>query len=150
MHWNIIYRNRKHGDDMDNINKFIGIPYKFNGDTADGCDCLGLVRYFYREHGWIDIDDGLPIDENWMKNATSRIRRFFPKHFDIAWKPEDMKYGAVVIFKINSELHFGIYLGYGKMLSTQLTTESYDTSRSTIYHRQWWTPWFQVAFNRRE
>ena len=135
---------------MDNINKFIGIPYKFNGDTADGCDCLGLVRYFYREHGWLDVDDGLPIDEHWMDSATSRIRRFFPKHFDIAWKPEDMKYGAVVIFKINSELHFGIYLGYGKMLSTQLTTESYDTSRSTIYHRQWWTPWFQVAFNRRE
>ena len=103
---------------MDNINKFIGIPYKFNGDTADGCDCLGLVRYFYREHGWIDIDDGLPIDENWMKNATSRIRRFFPKHFDIAWKPEDMKYGAVVIFKINSEMHFGVYVGYGKLLST--------------------------------
>jgi cell wall-associated NlpC family hydrolase len=136
---------------MENVNKYIGIPYRFNGDTADGCDCLGLVRYFYREHGWIDVDDGLPINkEDWMNSAVRRIKNFFPKNFDVAWKPEDMKYGAVVLFKINSELHFGVYLGYGRLLSTQLTTESYDNSRSTIYKREWWTPWFKVAFNRKE
>lgn len=136
---------------MENINKFIGIPYKFNGDTAEGCDCLGLVRYFYKEHGWIEIDDGLPITkEDWMSNAVKRIKHFFPKRFDVAWKPEQMEYGAVVIFKINGEMHFGIYVGYGNVLSTQLTTESYDNSMTTLYKRQWWTPWFKVAFNRRK
>ena len=48
--------------------EYIGLPYTFNGSDENGVDCLGLVRMFYRKHGWIDIDDGLPIEKNtWMK-----------------------------------------------------------------------------------
>ena len=31
---------------MEDISKYIGIPYEFNGDTSDGADCAGLVMMF--------------------------------------------------------------------------------------------------------
>ena len=131
--------------------EYIGLPYKFNGSDENGVDCLGLVRMFYRKHGWIDIDDGLPIDKDtWMKQAPRRIMRFFGKHFDKAREPKDMRPSAVCIMLINGEIHFGIYLGYGRMLQTQLTTEGYEDSYTTIYRRDFWEPWFKIAFNRRD
>jgi hypothetical protein len=42
--------------------------------------------------------------------------RFFGKHFDKAREPKDMRPSAVCIMLINGEIHFGIYLGYGRML----------------------------------
>ena len=45
-----------------------------------------------------------------------RIMRFFGKHFDKAREPKDMRPSAVCIMLINGEIHFGIYLGYGRML----------------------------------
>lgn len=128
--------------------KYIGIPYKFNGDTFEGADCLGLVRLFYREHGWIKIDDGLPIDENWMKDAPRRIVRWFGAHFNKTKNPNDMTYGDICIFLINREIHFGIYVGNGRLLSTQIV-DGYTNSYSTIYHRQWWQPFFKVAYKRK-
>jgi cell wall-associated NlpC family hydrolase len=32
-----------------NVSDLIGIPYQVHGETHEGCDCLGLVRIFYRE-----------------------------------------------------------------------------------------------------
>lgn len=133
---------------MESINKYIGIPYKFNGTSFDGVDCLGLCRLFYREHGWIEIDDGLPIDKDWMKNAARRIVRWFGANFEKTRNPDDMSFGDICIFLINGELHFGIYLEYGKLLSTHIT-DSYKNSYSTIYHRDWWKPFFKVAYKRK-
>jgi cell wall-associated NlpC family hydrolase len=31
------------------IGNLVGIPYLLHGDDFDGCDCIGLVKLFYRE-----------------------------------------------------------------------------------------------------
>ena len=40
---------------MEDISKYIGIPYKFNGDATEGADCAGLVMLFYRDWETYDL-----------------------------------------------------------------------------------------------
>lgn len=52
----------KNTDSVHDINKFVGIPHYFGESSFDKCDCLGLCRLFYREHGYKEhIEDGKPI-----------------------------------------------------------------------------------------
>ena len=58
--------------------KYIGIVHRTNGDTFDACDCLGLVRLFYREQGWplTFWDNGEPITKDNFNTGKSWKRLF--------------------------------------------------------------------------
>lgn len=59
---------------MEDINKYVGIPHYFNQDSFDGCDCIGLCRLFYKEHGWKqDFKDGKPITKDWQKQMVQFV-----------------------------------------------------------------------------
>ena len=136
-----------------NIDKFIGIPHKFNESSFDGCDCLGLVRLYYREHGWPQtFDDGLPITEdNWeTPEAWHRLFRYLHSNFDEVNDPSELNPGAVVVFKIGDDMHLGILLdNYGRMLASQIPVV-YGKTTSTIYKRSWWMQCYKRGYNRRE
>lgn len=134
-----------------NSDKFIGIPHKFNGNDYDGCDCIGLVRLFYKENEWgLDFwDNGEPVTlENYHSlDSWTRLLRYLKKHFKETKNIDELEYGAVVMFNINSDLHLGVYIGNGDMLSMQIPSIEGRT-RSTIYRKKIWKHVFRRGFNR--
>ena len=47
------------------IEKFVGIPYKFLGTDYTGVDCIGLCQLFLCEHGYnIEISSSSKIQDN--------------------------------------------------------------------------------------
>ena len=135
---------------MEDFSRFIGIPHYFGESSFDKCDCIGLCRLYYREHGWQDcLEDGLPVTEEnfaslgvWRRLYTYCLKNM--RRVDYA----DLSCGDFVVFKVEGALHTGIYAGYGKLLAMQIPTV-YGKSRSTLYHRKWWQPFFRHAFRRR-
>ncbi|GAB6099576.1 hypothetical protein JCM16358_14550 [Halanaerocella petrolearia] len=58
------------------VRKYRNIPYKHNGRSLRGLDCLGLVIFVYQEFG-IDVPtgDGSSIPEDWYKKDPDRYLR---------------------------------------------------------------------------
>lgn len=131
-------------------NDYIGIKYKRLGDTHQGADCVGLVRLYYREHGWPErFLDGEPILPSQSKAShMKRVVRYLRKTFDETKNPAELEHGDVMLFMVNGDLHLGLMLGYGDILSTQIPSIE-DISLSTIYRRRWWMPFFRRGFKRR-
>ncbi len=100
-----------------NLDKFVGIPYKFLGTDYDGADCIGLCQLFFYEHGiMLEWRDGRPIEKDWYVKEPYRMARWFIKYFD-KLKYEELQYGDVVLFEINGEGHTGICVGNYKVLT---------------------------------
>lgn len=131
------------------INKFVGIPWKLNGDTFENSDCVGLCRLFYKEHGWSnDFRDSEPkeVSEFRSVHVWRRLLTYCAKTMNRV-DYDNLEYGDFVIFKIAGDIHTGVYLGYGNLLCMQIPTV--DGSTSTIYHREWWKPYFKYAFRKK-
>lgn len=133
---------------MENIDKYIGIVHRFNGDTFDGCDCIGLCRLFYREHGWSPkFDDGKPVTHDWEKKDSLRLVRYLQKNFTMTRDVGELQFGDILLFDIAGDSHLGIYLQYGDILAMQVPVDEGKTT-STIYHRHYWKPGFKAGFRR--
>jgi cell wall-associated NlpC family hydrolase len=80
---------------------YLGTPYRFGGEGADGIDCSSFVQKVFREH---QID--LP--------RTAREQNKMGG--DVA--PGDLQKGDLVFFHTYADYpsHVGIYLGDGKMI----------------------------------
>ena len=138
----------KNTDSVHDINKFVGIPHYFGESSFDKCDCLGLCRLFYREHGYKEhIEDGKPIIEGKSFGAWRRLYTYLLKNMDRVTY-ENLRYGDLVVFGIEGEVHLGIYLSYGKLLAMQIPVK-FGKTTSTIYHRDWWSRYFKYAFRRK-
>jgi cell wall-associated NlpC family hydrolase len=134
---------------MENINKYIGIKHKFNGDTFDGADCIGLCRLFYREHGWPEtFTDGRIIEHDWESKEPLRLLLYLRKYFDENKDISKLRFGDIVLFNIGGDSHLGIYLEYGKVLAMQAPVQEGKTT-STIYPRSLWQHSFKAGFRRR-
>lgn len=131
--------------------RFIGIPYKRLCDTFEHTDCLGLVRLFYKEHGWKEkfYDDKPILHEQTPGSQIKRVIKYLRTNFDETNNPNELSYGDVMIFMINGDGHLGVMLDYGDILSTQIPSIE-DKSYTTVYHRAWWTPFFRHGFKRKK
>ncbi len=133
---------------MKNINNYIGIPHRFNGDAYDGCDCIGLARLFYLQHGWSqDFTDGQEVTEDWQEKDKGRLFRYLKHDFTETKDTNTLVYGDVVLFVINGDYHMGIYLEYGRVLAMQAPVVEGLTT-STIYHESFWKPFFVRGYKR--
>jgi cell wall-associated NlpC family hydrolase len=58
--------------DMSFLNRYIGIPYKYQGRNIDGLDCWGLVKLIFKERYSINMPDWA-IDEIDLKGRSAQI-----------------------------------------------------------------------------
>ena len=81
--------------------QYLGTPYRFGGESADGIDCSSFVQKVFREH---QID--LPRTAREQSQMGSEVAQ------------GDLRKGDLVFFHTYASYpsHVGIYLGDGKMI----------------------------------
>lgn len=81
------------------IDKLIGVKYKYSGTTTDGFDCSGFTQYVFRKLG-IEL------------NRSSKDQAIQGKKV----AKDDLRPGDLVFFNTNGKgiSHVGIYVGDGK------------------------------------
>ncbi len=83
---------------LDQVDRYLDVPYLWGGTTAKGMDCSGLVGTVYRKAVNFDL--------------PRRARDMFRSGTPIA--PEDLEFGDLVFFETQGSRvvsHVGIYLG---------------------------------------
>ena len=128
-----------------NIERFIGLPYKFLGTDFNGVDCIGLCQLFLNEHHIpVIIRDGRPITKDWYLKEPYRLARWLFKNFDKIDNIDDLRYGDIVLFEINGESHTGIYIDDYKVLTILEVFKS-----SMIMHLKRQNIFYQCGFRLR-
>ena len=128
-----------------NIERFIGLPYKFLGTDFNGVDLIGLCQLFLNEHHIpVIIRDGRPITKDWYLKEPYRLARWLFKNFDKIDNIDDLRYGDIVLFEINGESHTGIYIDDYKVLTILEVFK-----RSMIMHLKRQNMFYQCGFRLR-
>lgn len=131
--------------EQQNIERFIGLPYKFLGTDFNGVDCIGLCQLFLNEHHIpMIIRDGRPITKDWYLKEPYRLARWLFKNFDKIDNIDDLRYGDIVLFEINGESHTGIYIDDYKVLTILEVFKS-----SMIMHLKRQNMFYQCGFRLR-
>ena len=90
----------------------IGVPYEYGGESRNGFDCSGLVRYSYGAVG-----------EKVPRSTRGQWRDFTPI------PKSQLQVGDVVFFRINGAIsHVGIYLGNERFVHAPSTGRSVDVA----------------------
>lgn len=133
---------------MTDLKKFIGVPYKFLGETFEGFDCIGAIKLYYRERGWPLVEsDGKPIDTDWYQKDKYRLARYFLKHFDRISDVELLRDGDIIMFEINGEAHVGVMVdSYGRFISTFPPVSRYNGGISFCDRLKFWLNMRGVKF----
>lgn len=100
----------------EDISRYVGIKHYFGESSFEKCDCFGLVKLFYREHGWPQTftdDNPEPVTEaNYAQpRMWRRLYKYMLTHFERVTY-DDLQFGDVVIMQVNLCMHMGIYVGY--------------------------------------
>lgn len=134
---------------LKDLGKFIGIPHYFGKSSFEQCDCAGFARLFYREHGWAEtLTDNKPEDVEEYKRQPLRMLRYLMKNLDRIESIDALEYGDIVVTKVLSEHHVGIYTEYQRLLTMEVPV-IYGVTKSCIYKGHQWMPYFVMGFRRR-
>lgn len=96
---------------MLNIERYIGIPYEWNGRSFEKCDCYGLVILYYREELGIELTD---YDHRRQAHSEFKNSEYLIENAHKEFvKVERPKAHDVILIRNKSETpnHCGIVLG---------------------------------------
>ena len=103
----------------DTIKKWLGVPYKHNGRSTDGIDCLGLIALFLAENG-IEIPDGdgRKIDKNWYEYEPNRFIEGLEREGDRIESIGELQQLDIVCFCIDGEhiTHSGVMVDNNRFI----------------------------------
>jgi lipoprotein Spr len=88
------------------VNKWLGTPYRFSGNSKKGVDCSGLVCVLYKDCYGKDVS-GCASD---IYKSTHQISR------------SELREGDLVFFRIKKKriTHVGLYLGQNRFVHASL------------------------------
>ena len=139
---------------MEDFSKYVGRKYCFNGTEEGTDDCSTLVKRFYEDHGWQEIDYVKPVDTEWYIKDPLYMQRYLIKHFDMTRDINAIEFGDILYFLINSEGHLGIALDYGRILMTYPRINDFNGGVSFIDRYKYWFNMrgveFKAVFKRRK
>lgn len=109
-----------------NIRQYLGIRYRFGGDTPSGFDCSGFVRFMFNK----ELDVNLPRSSREMSTMGMRVDR------------SELRPGDLVFFtngknRIN---HVGIFIGNDTFVHSSLSKGiTRDTLNESYYNKRFAT-----------
>jgi murein DD-endopeptidase len=86
---------------VDYAREMLGKPYKFAGDTPEGFDCSGLVKYSYGRAGI-----SMPRDTRAQERMSVLVSLHSLREGDLLFFDQEGK----------KKSHVGIYLGHGRFI----------------------------------
>lgn len=124
-------RNQPYSKDNNLVavaNTFLGVPYKFGGNSKDGLDCSALVKIVYEKASGIV----LPRVASQQANSTRKIAK------------SELKPGDLVFFNTRRKQysHVGIYIGDNKFIHAPRTGAKVRVEDMDKYY---WTSRFNGA-----
>lgn len=109
-----------------NVRQYLGIRYRFGGDTPSGFDCSGFVRFMFNK----ELDVNLPHSSREMATMGARVDR------------SELRPGDLVFFtngknRIN---HVGIFIGNDTFVHSSLSKGiTRDTLNENYYNKRFAT-----------
>lgn len=120
--------------------RFLGISSKVCGDGFDGCDCVGLLRLWFKEHGSpLTFSDGEAEDRSKVSDPKNweRLIKYLNTYCN---KVDDdiVQYGDVVLLYIGTTVYTGTILNeQGDVLTMSFPMPTIG-SVSTVYEGRIW------------
>jgi len=96
-------------NDMIDVTRYFGIPYKHHGRSLAGLDCFGLVIIFYAECYNIEISDYVYV-KNWDECGLNYIEEEYWKQFKKIDAPKRHCLVTFRAFGTQIERHIGIMM----------------------------------------
>jgi cell wall-associated NlpC family hydrolase len=109
-----------------NIKQYLGIRYRFGGDSPSGFDCSGFVRFMFNK----ELDVNLPRSSSEMSTVGTRVDR------------TELLPGDLVFFKNgkNRINHVGIFIGNDTFVHSSLSKGiTRDTLNESYYSKRFAT-----------
>jgi len=109
-----------------NIKQYLGIRYRFGGDTPSGFDCSGFVRFMFSK----ELDLNLPRSSREMATMGTRVDR------------NELLPGDLVFFKNgkNHINHVGIFIGNNTFVHSSLSKGiTRDSLNESYYNKRFAT-----------
>jgi NlpC/P60 family putative phage cell wall peptidase len=91
---------------------WIGTPYRHQGSSRIGCDCLGLIRGVWRELRGREPEEPGPYGRDWAeRSGEERLLEAARRHFGAEISGRGLDIGDVLVFRLRrgvSAQHLGI------------------------------------------
>lgn len=110
--------------DMQWLNDYIGIPYRFGGRDADGLDCYGLVKMIYEKEYYTQLPDWL-TDVRDLKVRNDEFTKAITSG-DFVEKEAPSDGDFVVCYRTRAAHHMGLYFAGGVIHCVEGTGVSYE------------------------
>ncbi len=109
----------------DTVENWIGTPYRFSGNNAQGIDCSGFVNALY--------------SKVYLKNIGARNSADIYKAIRKVDK-DDLKEGDLVFFRIHKHRisHVGLYLGDGKFVHASTSNGVIISDLKDTYYKKYY------------
>lgn len=106
---------------------WLGVPYRYGGNTKKGVDCSGLVHQVFKS----------VYDKNLERNTSAIYNKNIKKI-----SKKNLKTGDLVFFKISSKSkdvdHVGIFLREGYFIHASTSKGVIVNNLSDTYYKKYW------------
>ncbi|HLA64719.1 MAG TPA: NlpC/P60 family protein [Rhodothermales bacterium] len=104
--------------------RWIGVRYRFGGETRSGIDCSAFTREMFRETFGIELP----------RNTALQVNEGFQVDRD------ELQPGDLVFFRRGGTRHVGVYLGDGNFIHASSSRGvTYSRLDESYYARHYWT-----------
>ena len=119
--------------------EYLNIPWKWKGESKDGCDCLGICKLIYKDIKNMQYSDMPPDDIDSKYSMFEKVIKYGEEIHNIS----NLREFDIVFFKDKDEVrHMGIMVDkFGKFLH-QLENRA---SRISNLHQPYWQKRFYTG-----